>query len=348
MRLVTTGMPDTDGSFTGMLDIMLKPGWKTYWRDPGDAGVPPSLDVSRSANIASAELSFPAPARHDEGDFTWAGYDGTGRLARDLHWRKDPAQPVTLDADVFLGICQTICIPVKAEFQLDPAHDATNPDDAEAVKAAQAALPSPASPAFGATVTGRSGPTLTIAAKVPGDPTTADIFLASGGTFTFGTPKRSVKDGQLEFTVEIDGPDAMPAGSAISLHAGFRQCCRRWQVRRLCRIGFVSALQHGGAIYLLQRGFRPKPSIHEGTTMTISVGDKLPEATFKTMTDGRVEDPDLRRRVCRQEGRAVRRSRRLHADLQQQPPAGLSRKPRRHPRHAASTRSRSSRSTTST
>jgi DsbC/DsbD-like thiol-disulfide interchange protein len=214
VRLVTTGMPGADGKFTGILDIMLKPGWKTYWRDPGDAGVPPSLDVSRSANIDSAELSFPAPTRHDEGDFTWAGY--AAPVAFPVAFTaKDPAQPVTLDADVFLGICQTICIPVKAEFHLDPAHDATNPDDADAVKAAQAALPSPASAAFGATVTGRSGTTLTIAAKVPGDPATADIFLASDGTFTFGTPKRSVEDGKVEFTVEIDGPDTMPTGSAI-------------------------------------------------------------------------------------------------------------------------------------
>lgn len=214
VRLVTTGMPGADGKFTGMLDIVLKPGWKTYWRDPGDAGVPPSLDVSRSANIAGAELSFPAPSRHDEGDFTWAGYASPVAFPV-IFTAKDPTQPATLDADVFLGICQTICIPVKAEFHLDPAEDAANPDDAEAVKAALAALPSPASPEFGATVTGRSGTSLTIAAKVPGDPSTADIFLASDGTFSFGTPKRSVKNGRVEFSVEIDGPDAMPAGTAI-------------------------------------------------------------------------------------------------------------------------------------
>ncbi len=41
IRLVTTGKPAADGKLKGMLDIELKPGWKTYWRDPGDAGVPP-------------------------------------------------------------------------------------------------------------------------------------------------------------------------------------------------------------------------------------------------------------------------------------------------------------------
>ena len=48
MRLVTTGSRDADGRLEGILDIELKPGWKTYWRDPGDAGVPPTIDVSAS------------------------------------------------------------------------------------------------------------------------------------------------------------------------------------------------------------------------------------------------------------------------------------------------------------
>ena len=64
VRLVTTGQPDGDGNLTGILDIELKPGWKTYWRDPGDAGVPPTIDVAASPGVTGAEFSFPAP---DEG-----------------------------------------------------------------------------------------------------------------------------------------------------------------------------------------------------------------------------------------------------------------------------------------
>ena len=75
VRLVTSGGPNQHGILSGALEIDLAPGWKTYWRDPGDAGVPPTIDVSASANIKSAELDFPAPERHDEGDFSWAGYD---------------------------------------------------------------------------------------------------------------------------------------------------------------------------------------------------------------------------------------------------------------------------------
>ena len=56
VRLVTSGKADAAGRIQGVLDIALKPGWKTYWRDPGDAGVPPQLDISGSTNIADARF----------------------------------------------------------------------------------------------------------------------------------------------------------------------------------------------------------------------------------------------------------------------------------------------------
>ena len=98
-----------------MLEIDLKPGWKTYWRDPGDAGVPPTLDASASSNIASAELSFPAPHRFDDGFAIWAGYKEPVSLPV-AFTLTDARQPATIDAKVFLGICETICIPVQATF----------------------------------------------------------------------------------------------------------------------------------------------------------------------------------------------------------------------------------------
>src|SRR5690349_3234110 len=45
------------------LDIKLKPGWKTYWRSPGDAGFPPVLTFDGSENVAKAEMAYPTPHR---------------------------------------------------------------------------------------------------------------------------------------------------------------------------------------------------------------------------------------------------------------------------------------------
>lgn len=46
IRIVTSGAPDAQGILRGALEIRLKPGWKTYWLDPGSSGVPPTLDVT--------------------------------------------------------------------------------------------------------------------------------------------------------------------------------------------------------------------------------------------------------------------------------------------------------------
>ena len=214
VRLVTTGLPDADGRLTGVLDIALLPGWKTYWRDPGDAGVPPTIDVARSENLSSVEIGYPAPGRHDEGDFTWAGYDQPVALPVTFQAAR-AGSPVQIDGDVFMGICKTICIPVKAEFVLDPASDPDNEDDRAIVEAALAALPAPASAGFGVSVVSHADGRLVLEARLPGDPDGADIFIAGGGDYTLGTPERSVVDGQLRFSVEIDGPDAPPPGTAL-------------------------------------------------------------------------------------------------------------------------------------
>jgi len=214
VRLVTTGLPDAQGRLTGVLDIALLPGWKTYWRDPGDAGVPPTLDITRSADLSAVEILYPAPGRHDEGDFTWAGYDRPVALPVTFQ-AAQVGSPVQIDADAFLGICETICIPVKAEFVLDPASDPDNEDDRAVVEAALSALPAPASADFGARVVSHADGRLVVEAHVPGDPEAADIFIAGNDDYTFATPRRSIEDGKLLFSVEMDGPAAVPPETAL-------------------------------------------------------------------------------------------------------------------------------------
>ena len=51
------------GPIEGGIEISLEPGWYTYWRTPGDAGVPPVFDFGGSRNVASVEVLYPAPER---------------------------------------------------------------------------------------------------------------------------------------------------------------------------------------------------------------------------------------------------------------------------------------------
>ncbi len=154
MRLVTTGRPDAQGRLQGALDIELKPGWKTYWRDPGDNGVPPQLGIDGSTNVTGAEMSFPAPRRHDDGYGQWAGYDHSVSLPI-LFTLAAPQSQTKIDARIFIGICETICIPVQAKLEVDPGTDPDNGADAQAVEAALAALPPEAHPGFRAAATTR-------------------------------------------------------------------------------------------------------------------------------------------------------------------------------------------------
>jgi len=215
VRLLTTGAPDAAGRLQGALEIVLKPGWKTYWRDPGDSGVPPQLDIAASTNIAGAEMAFPAPRRHDDGYGQWAGYDRSVAFPVTFTLAT-PGQKAQIDADLFLGMCETICIPVQTRLSVNPASGADDPADADAVEAALSALPSKAGTDFGVTALPGHHETLVVEAHVPGDPEAADFFVAGPGAYMFGTPRRSEDDGKVVFSVPIlDRPSNRPSGAGL-------------------------------------------------------------------------------------------------------------------------------------
>ena len=123
-------------------EIRLAPGAVTYWRNPGEAGAPPSFDFSRSVNLARAEPQFPAPARLPEPDGSEAfGYQG-GVVFPIAVEPVDPAKPVVLAIHVDYAVCETICLPAKADLTLTLPQGASTPY-AAAIEAARAATPRP-------------------------------------------------------------------------------------------------------------------------------------------------------------------------------------------------------------
>ncbi len=214
-RLVTSGKPDADGKLRGVLDIELKPGWKTYWRDPGDAGVPPQVDISASQNVSTADVGFPAPERHDDGYSKWAGYDYSLGLPITLTLASSDT-PTKIVADVFLGVCETICVPVQARIELDPNIDPGNPGDANLVQAAFAALPRPASPDFGVAANASDGQMLSLTANLPAGTRDADLYVAGVDGYMFGTPERHEADGKVTFSMKVlERPKSPPGGKGI-------------------------------------------------------------------------------------------------------------------------------------
>src|SRR5690242_15253493 len=105
------------GNWRAGFDLKLGKGWRTYWRVPGDAGVPPQFDWSRSRNVETVTLLWPAPSRFtDEGGET-IGYKDRVVFPVDVV-AKDPGRPIDLALEAFLGVCEKICIPVKLEMSL--------------------------------------------------------------------------------------------------------------------------------------------------------------------------------------------------------------------------------------
>jgi len=125
-------------------EIRLAPGAITYWRDPGDAGVPPTFDFSGSDNVAKVEPVFPAPKRiaESDGSETFGYKDGVVLPLRIE--RRDATKPATLAMHANYAVCEKICLPAQARLELTlPA--AASPY-AGLVEAALAAAPRPVLP----------------------------------------------------------------------------------------------------------------------------------------------------------------------------------------------------------
>jgi DsbC/DsbD-like thiol-disulfide interchange protein len=129
---------------TGGLDLAiavdLDPGYKTYWRQPGDSGVPPFFDWSRSRNLTVEGVDHPYPIRFSDGYGTSLGHEGTVLLPVRAA-PADPKAPLEIAVTIDLGVCREMCVPVRVSLSmaLKPAdHDAAA---AREIAAARAALP---------------------------------------------------------------------------------------------------------------------------------------------------------------------------------------------------------------
>lgn len=123
------------------LELKLKPGWKTYWRSPGDAGLPLEADWTGSANLAAAKLSWPAPRRFTLLGLQTFGYEGTVVLPLKAQLSR-AGRALELKASVNLLVCEALCVPQTVQVALSlPAGEAAPGPEAQAVSQARSAVP---------------------------------------------------------------------------------------------------------------------------------------------------------------------------------------------------------------
>ena len=110
---VMAGWRDGSTHVSG-LSIRMAKGWHTYWRAPGDAGIPPNFNWSGSTNVKSVRVHFPVPEVFDTYGITSIGYTDNVTFPLVIE-TKDPSLPVTLRGEIDIGVCDEICVPVTLQ-----------------------------------------------------------------------------------------------------------------------------------------------------------------------------------------------------------------------------------------
>ncbi len=115
-----------EGRVTAALHMTLDPGWKTYWRVPGDSGLAPMFSWSGSKNVQAIELLWPTPEAFDELGERFYGYKG------DVLWplritAQDPDQAIDLSLKLDFGVCSDVCMPTSIRSSLSIPAGAAGP-----------------------------------------------------------------------------------------------------------------------------------------------------------------------------------------------------------------------------
>jgi DsbC/DsbD-like thiol-disulfide interchange protein len=144
IRLIAGANKSGAESLSAGIEIKMQAGWHTYWRYPGDSGVPPRFSFAGSDNLASATVLFPAPHAFTDEAGTTIGYKGNVILPVSVVPRQKD-KPVTLRAKIDYAVCEKLCVPAEArlELTLGPTSGADN----AALEAAEARVPQPVSAA---------------------------------------------------------------------------------------------------------------------------------------------------------------------------------------------------------
>lgn len=122
VRLISAG-PLQDGQYLAGLEFALEPGWHTYWRYPGEAGIPPQITLTEKDNLNSYQVLYPVPERYNDGFSNSIVYhDGIVLPVR--FFPEDPNKAVRVSMELFFGICKEICVPGEAVLSLDLTPDA--------------------------------------------------------------------------------------------------------------------------------------------------------------------------------------------------------------------------------
>ena len=211
------------------VEIKLQPGWKTYWRYPGDSGVPPVFDFSASENVKTVTVLYPTPMRFPDGAGGHSiGYNNVVILPLRVV-PQDAGKPVTLRLNLEYAACEKLCVPAKAKAELALTGGLSSRD--AAVAAAEARVPKPGgigdgrSPSIQAVrrEMGASKPRIVVDVVAPAG-AAVELFAegpASDWALPLPEPVAGAPAGIRRFAFDLDGlpPGAKADGATLRLTA---------------------------------------------------------------------------------------------------------------------------------
>lgn len=197
---VLQGWQLPDGRRVAALHLTLADGWKTYWRAPGDSGIPPHFSWSGARNIGEMDITWPQPKVFHDGGSRSIGYKG--QLVIPLHIiPKRGGAPIRLKGEMDIGICSDVCAPYTLKF--DDVLEAVGSTPTPSIASAMASAPFSAREAGVRSATCRITPTangMQIEARVtmPSAGATEEAVIEAGqDAIWVSEPKTTRTGGQI-------------------------------------------------------------------------------------------------------------------------------------------------------
>jgi DsbC/DsbD-like thiol-disulfide interchange protein len=199
------------------IELKLQSGWHTYWRYPGDSGVPPRFDFAGSENLKTVKVAYPAPHLFTDETGNSIGYKDNVIFPVRVTPR-DPAKPVTLRLKIEYAVCEKLCVPAegKAELTLSPGGSAQE----ASLAAAEARVPKAISAAEAGLTARRvndaAKPLVAVDLKATSDKPVAIFVEGPTPEWALPIPKpaQGAPSGRRHFGFELDGlpPGVSPKG----------------------------------------------------------------------------------------------------------------------------------------
>ena len=217
VRLIGGNANAGDATLRAGIEFRLRPGWKTYWRYPGDSGVPPHFDFSGSENLKQADVLYPAPHLFTDETGQSLGYKDTVIFPLVVS-PQQAGKPVRLRVKVDYAVCEKLCVPAEGRAELALVAGVSKHNSALA--AAEAHVPKRVSAAqLGLTAKRTSGgakPSVIVDLGAPAGKPVALFVEGPTAQWALPIPKpvKSAPPGRAQFSFELDGlpPGVDPKG----------------------------------------------------------------------------------------------------------------------------------------